>query len=155
MVEEFRFVVKDIEILKKFNLDSTRARNITDFYLTRSKRVRYYAKTNKEAEHFVLIVAEPGSRIKKNKAITRREVNELIKASILTIEKKGIGHITVLDKEGYAEQVKVFIKKSKASIIDETQIEFEESNKIIPALSKEFEPIKIIRQGLFDYAQNQ
>ena len=80
MVQEFRFVVKDTEVLKKFNLNSASTRDITDFYLSRTKRVRYYDKTKGEAEHFVLIIAEPGSKIKKNKAITAREVADAIES---------------------------------------------------------------------------
>jgi hypothetical protein len=154
MAEEFRFVVKDLDILKKFNLNSSRARDMTDYYIFRDKRVRHYFKTKNEQEHFVLITAEPGSRIKKNKAITKREANELVKGRILVVEKKGIGHINVLDVEGYAEKIRMFAGNSKGAFIDEIQIEFEESNKIIPALTRELEPLKVIRTGIFDYAQN-
>jgi hypothetical protein len=154
MAEEFRFVVKDTGVLKKFNLDPSRAKQMRDSYVARNKRVRYYPQTKTEPEHFVLIIAEPGSRIKKNKAITKREAIELVKNKILVIEKKGLGHIRVLDVEGYAEHIQVFSEKSNESFIDEIQIEFEESEKIIPALTKEIEPLKIIKKGLFDYAQN-
>jgi hypothetical protein len=153
MAEEFRFVVKDIDVLKKFNLDSSRAKDMRDSYTARNKRVRYYPKTKTEPEHFVLIIAEPGSRIKKNKAITKREAIELVKNKILVIEKKGLGHIKVLDVEGYAEHIQVFSEKSNVPYIDEIQIEFEESDKIIPALTRELSPVKVIQKGLFDYAQ--
>ena len=152
MNKEFKFVIADIEILKKFNLDKIRAKDTTDYYISRIKRVRRYFQTNNEQEHFVLIVAEPGSRIKKNKAITKKEAIELVKSANLVVEKKGIGHIQVLDTEGYAEHVKIFKDKSKEAFIDEIQIEFEESDKLIVPLRRELSPIKVIQKGIFDYA---
>ena len=149
MAEEFRFVVKNIAKLSP-RLDN--AVDFTDYYINRDKRVRKFTKDYKKREgKFFFMTSEPGSIYKKSEEISKGVAETLIEHAILTVAKKGVGHIIVDGIEGYSENVSAFKPGKNKPFIDEVHIEFEVDNKLITKLKSKIKPVKIIETGLFDY----
>lgn len=152
MDEEFRFVMKK-EQIENLEIDPSGAIDFNDHYLTREKRIREIVRSDDDQEgKFFMIEAKPGSIVKKKVEIKEKEARLLITKEILRVVKNGLGHMHVSDTSGYVERVGIFEKNSKAPLVDEIHIEFEEDFSKIDTLSKELNPLKVIKTGLFDYS---
>jgi len=149
-MKEFRFVVNE-EILKKLNIDSSKAKDFIDYYLARNKRVRHFLPSESRKEEFLLIVAEPGMTIKRKVKIGSEEAKNLISEAELIVKKKGIGHLKANGTEGYAERVSAFKAGEREPIFEEIQIEFEVGEDKMKNLEKAIKPLSIIKKGIFDY----
>ena len=145
-MKEFRVVIDEKDI-SNFNLDASKAKDFTDYYLERSKRIRHFPINNK----WFLIEVEPGTIEKNKKEILEQEAKKMTFGCNLIIEKKGIGIVDIEGIEGYMERVLVYHPGNNEPIINEVHIEFEEDFEKIPEIENKIRPLKIIKQGMFDY----
>jgi hypothetical protein len=150
--KEFRVVVADAAKLKP---DSTRAADFEDYYISREMRVRHFTKHPVKAGKWYTISTEPGMIVKNYVDIDEKSAHKLLKDAILTIKKKGVGHIYVDGVEGYAERVTASKPGVGSSIVDEVQIEFECGMDKLEMIRKKLRPVKMIEIGLFDYVSKQ
>lgn len=148
-MEEFRFVFEELPV----KADSEFAVNFTDYYIKRNERVRDVSKSKKDPNTFYLITSEPGKIVKETKEISQEEALKYMEKANLVIDKKGVGEIEVNNIKGYAERIQVY--KKDTLILDELQVEFETDEKNLSMLEKTLKPIKIIKQGLFDYVSSK
>ena len=148
-MKEFRFVISK-ETLDNLKIDSSGAKDFIDYYIERNKRVRHsLGKPGKE--EFALISGEPGMTFKRKIAISRQEAEILMKQAKIIVKKQGIGHIHVSGIEGYCEKVAAINAETEKIILEEVQIEFEQSQDKIKILEREIKPSGVINKGLYDY----
>jgi hypothetical protein len=147
MAEEFRFVISHPE---QYDFDAEKAYDWTDYYFSRWERIRVYHSPPGQWPAF-LIRATPGSILKKRWPLLPQEEEDIRtrNPTILTVEKKGLGTLTVDGVTGYGERV--IAHRNGSRIADETQIEFELPADYRPSLQERLNPVKVIERGLFDY----
>jgi len=139
---EIRLIVDDVKI----DVNTEKASNFIDYYLSRTQKVRYISDSLEDK--YFLINYEHGV-IDEKCEITREEAWTYMVRADFIVEKEGVGHIIVDNIEGYLERVLVY--KDKGLIYDENHIKFKDDAKLKSCLIKELKPKGIIKDGLYDY----